>query len=380
VTQFIGDNTNLVSRNLVQNGIDGLASVWNLPAARALAAEIASRRPDVIHVHNTFAALSPSVFWAAAKTHTPVVLTLHNYRLTCANGLLFRDSAPCMECVGRPPIAALQHRCAYNGSFPVGASICLTRIVHSLFRTYHRKVDAFIALTGFQRDLMIRTGLPSARIHVKPNFAGDLPQRPEPLSERSKTIAFVGNTSAYKGLDFLLDVWSRIAHNGHQLAIVGDGPEGAELRSRLAGCADVAWHGKLSRNQALLHSARARWLALPSRCYEGFPMTLAEGLALGTPVIAPSHGCFPSIVRNNTTGILFSPDAAGLACALERAVAMEAPEWKRFSVASRTDHEERFTAEANYRQLIAVYAAALGRRDANKQTGEACESELSRRG
>ncbi len=156
VTQFIGDNTSLVSRSLVQNGIDGLASVWNLRAARALAAEIASRRPDVIHVHNTFAALSPSVFWAAAKTHTPVVLTLHNYRLTCANGLLFRGSVPCMECVGRPPIAALQHRCAYNGSFPVGASICLTRIVHSLFRTYHRKVDAFIALTGFQRDLMIR--------------------------------------------------------------------------------------------------------------------------------------------------------------------------------------------------------------------------------
>src|SRR5690349_15575441 len=44
---------------------------------------IQKRRPDVVHVHNTFFRISPAVFSACHELGVPVVQTLHNFRLMC---------------------------------------------------------------------------------------------------------------------------------------------------------------------------------------------------------------------------------------------------------------------------------------------------------
>ena len=55
-------------------------------------------RPDVIHVHNTFAMVSSSVYWAAARAVVPVVQTLHNFRLMCVQAMFLKDGKVCEKC------------------------------------------------------------------------------------------------------------------------------------------------------------------------------------------------------------------------------------------------------------------------------------------
>ena len=94
--------------------------VWQ--SYEAVGEEVKAFRPDVVHVHNTFPLLSPSVYYAVRRNGVCVVQTLHNYRIGCANGLLLRNGMPCEDCVGRAKWRGTIHRC-YNGSAGISASV-----------------------------------------------------------------------------------------------------------------------------------------------------------------------------------------------------------------------------------------------------------------
>ena len=82
------------------------------PESAARVAAIVSEAPlDVAHVHNFVPVLTPAVHEALAARGVPVVQTLHNYRLLCANGNLLRDGRICEECVPRGPWHALRYGC-----------------------------------------------------------------------------------------------------------------------------------------------------------------------------------------------------------------------------------------------------------------------------
>src|SRR5262249_8178519 len=56
-------------------------------------------RPDLVHIHNTFAMVSPSVYEVCDEEDVPVVQTLHNYRLFCPAATLYRNGGICEECI-----------------------------------------------------------------------------------------------------------------------------------------------------------------------------------------------------------------------------------------------------------------------------------------
>ena len=65
-------------------------TIWNGASQRDVRAIIQRTRPDVMHVHNPFPLLSPSIYGAARSEHVPVVQTLHNFRLLCPKATLRR--------------------------------------------------------------------------------------------------------------------------------------------------------------------------------------------------------------------------------------------------------------------------------------------------
>ena len=142
--------------------LTGLSAVWSPSGYRTMDEALTRFRPDIVHVHNTFPLLSPSIYWAAQKHNIPVVQTLHNYRLTCTNGLLMRDGRPCEDCVGRLPLPALKHRC-YKNSLAATGSLAAMQTVNRAIGSYRSKVDAYITLTRFAGELMVRAGLPAAQ-------------------------------------------------------------------------------------------------------------------------------------------------------------------------------------------------------------------------
>jgi len=332
------------------------AAPWNPAAARDLRRMAERVRPDVVHVHNTWFALSPAVLPAFGRAGVPVVMTLHNYRLLCANGLLFRDGHPCEDCVGSHPWHGVRHGC-YRGSAAQSIPVAATIALHRRRRTWDRDVELFLALNEFSRALFVRGGLPPDRILVKPNSVPDPGMRTVP-AERSSTVLVVGRLADQKGVHLLLEAWRRFANRSLELVVVGDGPARADLE-RL-GVPGVRFAGRLAPEQVRELMLAGRALAFPSRSYEGQPMVVLEALAAGLPVLASDLGGLPELLRPTGAGWLIPPgDAAGWTGAL-RGLAQTAPVVQASAAALRL-YQQVFTEERAARTLEDAYERARAR-------------------
>jgi glycosyltransferase involved in cell wall biosynthesis len=334
----------------------GLGTVWSFRGHRLVREAIERFRPDLMHVHNIFPLFSPSIYWAANAAGIPVVQTLHNYRLACANALLLRDDRPCEACVGRFPWPALLYRC-HSSSFFRTLAVTSMNVIHRWVGTYRNKIQAYIALTEFSKDILTRAGLPSERIFVKPNFT------PDPgtlVALRSRRVVFAGAINRAKGVHLLLEAWSQLALPGYKLVLLGDGPDRSMLQNRYADDASIEWLGSQPRDTVLEYIATSQWVALPSLAYENFAMSVLEAFSLATPVIVPGHGALATIVSNGRDGLHFSAgDVASLSHTLRSALSSSPSQWAEWSAAARTRYLHNMTSTSNYRQLMGIYQGAM---------------------
>ena len=72
-------------------------------------------------------------------------------------------------------------------------------------------------MTEWQKQVMVKAGLPPGRIYVKPNFTYAAPVIESTPAVRKQQILFAGQLGSAKGVDLLLDAWGRIPHHGYRL-------------------------------------------------------------------------------------------------------------------------------------------------------------------
>lgn len=330
-----------------------LGAIYNRAGRAMTDRAIARFQPDIVHVHNFFPRLSPSIFDACAARGVPAVWTLHNFRIACANGLLFRDGKPCEDCVGRPPFPAIRHSC-YRGSRAGSASVAAMIAWHRHRRTWQHKVARFIALSDFARDLVIKAGLPAERVCVKPNFVTDPLPVAGPVRTRNGAL-FVGRLSREKGVATLIEAWRALP--GIPLTVIGDGPERAALER--AAPANVQFAGQQPREAVLRSMAEAQAVVVPSEWYENFPMTVVEAMAVGTPVIASRTGALASIVTDGHDGAHFAPGNGDDLARTVRIAFADRPRLERMGAAARANWQSSMAPERNLAQLLAIYREAM---------------------
>lgn len=329
-------------------------SPWNPAAARSLGRVATRLRPQVAHVHNTWFAMSPSVLPALRRAGIPVVMTLHNYRLLCANSRLFRDGRPCEDCIGTHPWHGLRHRC-YRDSLLQSLPAAGTIAFHSLLGTWRRDVSLFLALNEFSRARFVSGGLPPERIHIKPNFVVD-PGPRTVSNQASPTVLYVGRLVAEKGLTVLLEAWRRAAMSSLELVIVGDGSMRPALQ-RLA-VPGVRFAGRLPAEEVRRRMLAARVLVLPSLSYEVQPMAALEAVAAGVPVLASDIGGMPELLRPLGSCWLVPPGVEeAWAAALGRLT--DARLVEQGGRQARATYEQSFTEASALDALEAAYELAL---------------------
>jgi glycosyltransferase involved in cell wall biosynthesis len=327
-----------------------LRTSYSRSARDELAQAIGEFAPTVVHVHNFFPLLSPSVYDACRAAGVAVVQTLHNYRTICPGGFLMRDGRPCEDCIGSSPYQAAWHGC-YRDSRIGSLAVARMVDVHRRRATWSQKVDRFIALSAFSKSKFVAAGFPADLISVKPNFAAD--RRIMASAARAGAL-YVGRLSFEKGIDTLLRAWNGL---DVPLRLAGDGP----LRGRVddaAGPSLVAV-GRRPPAEVAVEMARSAFLVLPSQVHENFPVTIAEAFCQGLPVIASRIGALAEIVEDGATGLLFSPqDANDLANKV--AWAHQHPDAMRVMGANaRRVYEEKYSPSVNFRQLAKIYEAAI---------------------
>jgi glycosyltransferase involved in cell wall biosynthesis len=339
-----------------------MSTPWNPFAFARVRRTIKRERPDVLHVHNTFPLLSPAIFHSAARSSTATVLTLHNYRTVCAAAIPMREGQPCTECLDRRSVTpALRYGCYRQSrlaTLPLASMIAL----HRKLGTWRKHVDAFIALTGFQRDQLVAAGLPPERMHVKPHFYPD-PPSPLPWREREAKVVFIGRLGEEKGVRFLIEAWRQWGEQAPQLELIGDGPQRRELED-LAQVMNgkVRFLGQRPFSETQKRLASAHLLVLPSVCFEGFPMVILEAFAMGVPVAASRLGSMPCLMQDGRNGVLFTPGNAEDLLRQVRGAWGEDDLLARMGAAAREEFDARYTAEANYRILMDIYQAAIEHR------------------
>jgi glycosyltransferase involved in cell wall biosynthesis len=360
VHRFVVNNHRIPdSPRLVEELSLAARTVWSRRAARLLGERVARLRPDVVHVHNFFPLLSPAIYAACARAGAAVVQTLHNYRLICPVATLYRDGHPCEDCVGRSITwPGVLHAC-YRDSRPATAAVTAMLAVHRARDTWRRDVDMLIAVSDFLRRKLLEGGFASENIMVKPNFVD-----PDPgvRTNGGDEFLFLGRLSDQKGVSTLLEAWRTVPPET-KLRIVGEGPMDREARELAARSSAVAVAGPIAHTEVFAQLATARALIFPSRSYEGgFPLSILEAYATGVPVIASRLGNMAELVQDGSTGLLFRPgDAQDLADKVQWA-SDHPVELARMGGEARQVYEARFTAEANYSSLIAIYEAAIARR------------------
>lgn len=340
-----------------------MVTLWNRRTQQAVGELLRSERPDVVHVHNTFPLVSPSIHYAAWAAGVPIVQTLHNYRLICPMAEFYRDGGACEDCLGRVPWPGILHAC-YRNSRLASSGVAALITFHRALGTWRRKVARFIALTEFARGRFVAAGLPPERILVKPNFlAGD----PGSGGGRGDYALYVGRLVESKGIDTLLAAWSETAELP-PLKIVGEGPLEGQVSAWCASRSGAEWLGRRPRDEVLVLMRGAGALIFPSRWYEGFPMVIVEAFASGLPVVTSALGSMASIVEDRRTGRHFrTGDHRDLARVVVELMASPA-ERERLGEAARTEFESLYTADRNHALLMAVYREALSERFVRRQT------------
>jgi glycosyltransferase involved in cell wall biosynthesis len=337
-------------------------TIWSRNSRSELRAVLRRVMPDVVHVHNTFSLLSPSVYGVCKSEGLPVVQTLHNFRFFCPGGLFLRNGKPCEECLDQSLLQSVRHRC-YRGSLAATATLASMLTLHRALGTYSQHIDRYIALTQFAARKMVKGGIAETKIVVKPNF---VPNPPAPGGGTGGYVVYVGRLLEGKGTETLVSAWRQLP--SIRLKIVGDGALRTNLESRARrDDLNIEFTGMQDRAAVLDAVANARLLIIPSEWYEGFPMVIAESFACGTPVLASRIGSLDELIEDGVTGRKFTPGNPEDLAAAVRSLLGDDASLGRMRTNARAYFDAQLTEQQNFARLTRAYTEVIAEADVHKR-------------
>lgn len=337
------------------------ATAWNFKVYREMRSQFQELKPDLVHVQNFFPLFSPSVHAAARSLNIPTVQHLHNFRLGCLNGYLFRDGKICETCVGKNPWQGVVYGC-YRNSQMASLAVWTMITLNRWRRTWWQDVDTFITPSQFSAQKLAEIGLSSDHISVKPYVIN--PPHQESLVSDSSTkpnFLFVGRLSPEKGVITLLKAWIELKMPDWQLNIVGDGAEKSNLQKFVndVGLANVRFLGYLDSAQVAIAMQSATAIVVPSQWYETFGRVIVEAFACSKPVIASDLGALSELITSEHNGFLVPCDRVSAWAEKLRWCGMHPEEMQIMGGNAFKTYQTFYTSSANYQQLMAIYEQIL---------------------
>ncbi|MGN6635638.1 MAG: glycosyltransferase family 4 protein [Oryzihumus sp.] len=340
--------------------------VWSTSASRGMRDVVRQFRPDVVHCHNVYHQLSPSVLQPLRAAGVPCVMTLHDYKLACPSYQLLDHGRLCDACVTGGLWQAARRRCK-DDSLGASALLSLESWVHRTTGAWSA-VDLFISPSQFLAGVMARAGVFPERMRVVNHFVD--PGGPGPADQPGQGVVFAGRLAPEKGVDTLIEAVARMS-TPTTLTVAGDGPVRAALEEHAARVAPgrVEFVGRLGK--AALQQVVRRSVAsvVPSVWHENQPMTVLEAFALAVPVVCTDLGGLPELVRDGVDGaVVPAGDPGALAGALDAMVADPAAA-HRMGVAARERMVVEFSPQVHLDRVAGVYEEARMRVQGRVGTG-----------
>ena len=249
-------------------------------------------RPDVIHFHNIYHQLSYSLLPAAKELNIPMVMTLHDYKMISPNYNLFHHGKIDESAISGNYWKCLTKNCLENFW---RSALAAAEAYFRKWKKWELLVDAYIAPSDFLKKKFLQAGWEENKLRtiIYPCAVPGVENSPR----ADQTVVFFGRLAPEKGIEVLLGAARRTPELNYQ--IIGTGPLADQIKNIIAinNLANVHLLGHLNGAELWRRVATAGLVVVPSLWYEtGGPLTVAEALLSGTPVIASAIGSIPEIL------------------------------------------------------------------------------------
>lgn len=327
--------------------------IYNPFTRRAFCKFMQIYRPDLVHIHNLFPLISPSILLECNKLNIPVVMTVHNYRLMCPNGLFTVNSEVCDRCADGREYWCFLRNCEQNYLKSLGYA--LRNYISRRFDFFKNNIAAYAVLSNFQQNKMLGAGFPADKVLVVPNMTDNVNITKN--NNIGKYVSYVGRISHEKGISTLFKAASNCPDIPFYLAGNYEASS-SSLKDIPDNCHLV---GFLEQQKLHEFHMSSRFLVSPSICYETFGLSNVDAMLRLKPVIASRIGGLPEIVEDGITGILFEPgNEADLTEKIR--YLWDRPELcSQMGRAGREKALKEYSSAQYYERLMAVYDKALNR-------------------
>lgn len=354
VVLYSRSNSELRSLSKLEKLCLPFTTIFSLRTYREIKKIITEHKIDIVHVHNTLTLVSPSVYYAALACKVPVVQSIHNFRFLCPAATFYREDnkgngAICEMCVSKGLKCSIKYSCYRSSRLQTLACVVSLKI-HRMLKVY-KKIN-YILLTDFNKEKFLQLNkkkviIDPEKLFIKPNFV-DSQSKNLPFEQRKNQFIFAGRLDKLKGIHLLLEAWMDIKDS--DLIICGAGPEKelCEEFIRDNGMSNVKMFGLVENNKLQKIIAESKALILPTQWYEGFPMTIVESLACGTPVIGSNIGNVSNLIKDGVSGRTFQYNSVeSLRDAVKNITDMVE--------SSTNQYKENYTSHRNYTLLNSIY-------------------------
>ena len=317
---------------------------------RGLEDEMATFRPDLVHVHNLFPNFGSA--WLS-KLAIPIVMTVHNHRFECSAATLFRDGQPCNDCLRVAAVPAIVHGCYRNRAASVPVAVSTIPRIGSSARLLER-ADVVLCLNNVAGEHLSRRVSDPTKVRVLVNFPADSSTNgrahPSPID-----VLYVGRLSREKGI---LDALGQFPQS-RKIVIVGEGPDASEIARLTRGRPNMEMYGRRVQEEIQQLMGGARVLLVPSRWAEGFPTVALEAMQQGLPLVMCDQVAVADELQRAGVAATFSFEGEGLD--LSQALAAVDRDEPAFRKASRAAFNTRYSKQAWLEKVEDVYALAVER-------------------
>ncbi|MDX6323866.1 MAG: hypothetical protein QOK15_220 [Nocardioidaceae bacterium] len=330
--------------------------LWSPSASRGMAHVLDEFRPDVVHFHNIYHQLSPSILQPLKRRGVPSVMTLHDYQLACPTHNFMSHGEICESCMGGHFSQAVRKRCQ-NGSVLASLAGAAELTLHTRLHSY-RPIDVLICPSRFMLRKMTEAGVYPEKLRLLNHFV-TVEEPPKPTV--GADFVFAGRLAYEKGVDILIRAMGSVPEDAGHLHVLGEGPDREELGRLAAEVAPgrVTFHGRVTRAVVVERLRAAALSVVPSRWYENQPLSILESFTAGTAVVASDLGGIPELVRDGATGATFAPSSVeGLARVLTD-LGRDPQRCHALGLAARSWVETEFSPERHLEGVRAFYAEAM---------------------
>lgn len=311
-------------------------------------------KPDIIHIHNIYHQISPSILSEAKKHNLPVIMHIHDYKLVCPNYKMFNKGKVCEKCKG-----GLFHMCFFTrcvkGCFIQSFLATIEMYLHhDILKIYKKNIDLYIAPSQFVKDKLVAWKVEADKIKVVPHYLDT--KKFEPQYELGNYLLYFGRLDKEKGIDKLIEAMTKVKDK--KLKIIGAGPDNkhlSKLINKLELTGKVELIGPKYGQELYKYIQNSYAVVVPSQWYEIFGLVNLEAAALGKLVIASNIGGIPEVIKDQQTGLLFKHDSVeDLAVKINWAL-RHPDQVKQIALQARQWVEKEFKLDKHLQKILDIY-------------------------